>query len=80
VGGLFIFWNAIPEPSSAVGVVMMTGARPADAKDAAARRYNRPELTAGPRPNRKLMLRMLCFPKKPLYSHHLPVLDLLSLA
>jgi hypothetical protein len=31
-------------------------------------------------PNRKLMLRMLCFPKKPLYAHHLPVLDLLALA
>jgi hypothetical protein len=30
-------------------------------------------------PNRKLMLGMVCFPKKPLYAHHLPILRVLRL-
>jgi hypothetical protein len=57
---------------------MMTGAGSADAQDADMR-HNRLESTAGSRPNRKLMLQLICFPKKPLYVHHLPVLDLLGL-
>jgi hypothetical protein len=30
-------------------------------------------------PNWKLMLVMVCFPKKPLYAHHLPGLRMLGL-
>jgi hypothetical protein len=38
-----------------------------------------PEAVANIPPNWKLMLGMVCFPKKPLYAHHLPNLLVLRL-
>jgi hypothetical protein len=54
------------------------GARTA-ATASGARCHFGPKTAADIPPNRKLMLGMVCFPKKPLYAHHLPNLRVLRL-